>query len=52
VSEEDGEYVVHTECTPEQEATGLLQTIFEDGKLYNQTTLTQIRKRVAELASK
>jgi nicotinamide phosphoribosyltransferase len=37
---------VHTQCTPEQEKQGILQTIYEDGKFYNQTTLLEIRKRV------
>lgn len=34
------------QCTPEQEKLGLLQTIFEDGKYYNQTTLTKIRAKL------
>lgn len=34
------------QCTPEQENQGLLQVIYEDGKFYNQTTLTQIRARL------
>ena len=37
---------VHTQCTTEVEATGLLHTIYEDGKFYNQTTLTEIRSRI------
>jgi len=37
---------VHTQCTPEVEATGLLHTIYENGKFYNQTTLTEIRSRI------
>jgi nicotinamide phosphoribosyltransferase len=40
---------VHTQCTKEQEATGLLHTIYEDGKFYNQTTLTEIRKRLEQI---
>jgi nicotinamide phosphoribosyltransferase len=35
-----------TECTPEEEKGGLLQVIYEDGKFYNQTTLTEIRQRL------
>jgi hypothetical protein len=46
---EDGEYYVETECTPEREAQGLLQIIYEDGKFYNQTTLTEIRSRIDKL---
>ncbi len=42
----DGEYWVKQECTPEEESKGLLQTIYEDGKFYNSTTLTEIRERL------
>lgn len=45
----DEQMNVHTQCTPGQEATGLLQTIYEDGKFYNQTTLTEIRKRIQSI---
>ena len=31
-------------CTPELENSGLLQVIYEDGKFYNQTTLTEVRE--------
>ena len=48
----DGEYYVETECTFEREAQGLLQTIYEDGKFYNQTTLTAIREKMEVLAAK
>jgi nicotinic acid phosphoribosyltransferase len=34
------------ECTPEQENQGLLQVIYEDGKFYNETSLTEIRERL------
>jgi nicotinamide phosphoribosyltransferase len=37
---------VKTQCTEEEENTGLLMVIYEDGKFYNQTTLDDIRKRV------
>lgn len=37
---------VITQCTPEQESKGILQTIYEDGKFYNQTSLSEIRKRI------
>lgn len=36
----------YQECTPEVEKLGMLQVIFEDGKFYNTTTLTEIRKRL------
>lgn len=41
-----GEYYVKEECTLEEEKDGVLQVIFKDGKFYNQTTLTEIRKRL------
>jgi hypothetical protein len=39
-------YFVKQECTPEEENQGLLQTIYEDGKFFNQTTLNEIRERL------
>lgn len=33
-------------CTPEQEASGLLRTVFRDGRLENQETLAEIRRRL------
>jgi len=47
--DENGEYQVKGECTWEEESQGELQVIFEDGKFYNQTTLTEIRKRIDSL---
>lgn len=46
---ENEEYQVNTQCTWEQEGQGILQTIFEDGKFYNQTSLTSIREKINEL---
>ena len=37
---------VLTQCTAEQEASGILQTIYEDGKFYNQTTLAEVREKL------
>ena len=37
---------VNTQCTSEQEDGGLLQVIYENGKFYNQVTLTTIRERI------
>jgi len=37
---------VNTECTKDQEAGGLLNIIYEDGKFYNQVTLTEVRERL------
>lgn len=45
-TEHPNEYFVVGECTPEQESKGLLQVIYEDGKFYNQITLTEIRDRL------
>ncbi len=42
--DEKGEYYCKTECTQEEENTGVLQTIFENGKLTNTTTLAEIRE--------
>jgi nicotinamide phosphoribosyltransferase len=40
---------VLTQCTAEQEASGILQTIYEDGKFYNQTTLEQVREKLNKI---
>ena len=49
-SEETGKtytkYEVKTQCTTEEEAGGVLQTIYEDGHFHNQATLTEIRNRI------
>jgi nicotinamide phosphoribosyltransferase len=41
---------VHTQCTKEQEETGVLHTIYENGNFPNQTTLTEIRAKIDTLA--
>jgi len=41
------EFLVKQECTPEEEKSGLLRTIYKNGTFSNQTTLTEIRERVA-----
>jgi nicotinamide phosphoribosyltransferase len=43
------DHEVLTQCTWEQEAQGILQTIYEDGKFHNQTTLTEVRKKINSL---
>jgi nicotinamide phosphoribosyltransferase len=43
------DHEVLTQCTWEQESQGILQTIYEDGKFYNQTSLTEIRERLNEI---
>lgn len=40
------DHEVLTQCTPEQEEQGILHTIYEDGKFYNQTTLTEVRSKL------
>ena len=37
---------VHTQCTWLEEAKGILQTIYIDGKFLNETTLTQVREKL------
>jgi nicotinamide phosphoribosyltransferase len=51
VIETNGTYTVQTQCTDAQENSGLLQTIYENGNFYNQTTLTAIRAKVNELSA-
>jgi nicotinamide phosphoribosyltransferase len=46
----DENQVVHTQCTKEQEATGILHIIYEDGNFPNQTTLTEVRAKLDTLA--
>lgn len=41
---------VHTQCVNFQEARGILQTIYMDGKFFNQTSLTDIRKKIEALS--
>lgn len=43
---EDGSLFIEDQVSWAKEATGILQVIFEDGEFYNQTTLTEIRKRI------
>jgi nicotinamide phosphoribosyltransferase len=41
-----GSYVLHDRQTPEQEAGGLLETVFKDGELQRRQSLTEIRARL------
>lgn len=50
--DDSGEIVVKGECTMEEENEGLLQVIYEDGVLYNQTTLTEIREVINQSIEK
>lgn len=44
--EENGQIWLKDQCTWREEAEGILQTVFLDGKLYNEQTLEQIRERI------
>lgn len=46
--DENGEPYVKSECSHEEEDSGLLQVIYLDGKFYNETTLTKVRERIRE----
>ena len=46
VEREGDDYVLHDRQTPEQEAGGLLQDVFVDGKLVREHTLAEIRARL------
>lgn len=48
IERENGVYVQYDQQTREQEQQGELRVVFEDGKLYNETTLAEIRARVKE----
>jgi nicotinamide phosphoribosyltransferase len=48
----DGEYSVQTQCTKEEEEKGIMQTIYENGRFPNQTTLTEIRSKIDSLVLK
>jgi nicotinamide phosphoribosyltransferase len=49
--DENGDHYVKTECTHEEEETGLLQLIYENGKLYNLVSLNEIRSKVKDLCN-
>ena len=44
--ERDNNIKVQTESNLIEESKGLLQVIYEDGKFYNQTTLSEVRERL------
>jgi nicotinamide phosphoribosyltransferase len=46
VEKENGEYVLHQQQTMGEANEGELQTIFGDGELYNQQSLSEIRERL------
>lgn len=41
------DFTVDTQCSWEEESEGLLQVIYEDGKFFNQTTLTKVREALS-----
>lgn len=43
ILEEDGEFVVKQDVTPEEEASGLLETIFEDSKITRMQSFAEVR---------
>ena len=45
----DEDHEVHTQCSWEEEEIGILQTIYEDGKFFNETTLTEVRSNIDKL---
>lgn len=51
LQDENGDYYCKPQCTEEEELTGCLQTIYEDGIFYNKTTLAEVRTKVLELAT-
>lgn len=44
---EDGHYVMHDQQTTDQEAGGLLETVFHNGKMVRMQTLSDIRQRLS-----
>lgn len=46
VFEENGKYVLRDNLTKEEENTGLLHVIYENGEFYNQVTFKEIRERL------
>lgn len=46
LQDENGVYYAKDCVTPEEEASGCLETVFEDGKLLKETSLTEIRNRL------
>jgi nicotinamide phosphoribosyltransferase len=44
--DENGEYKLKDQCTPEEEQKGELKTVFEDGELLIEHSLVEIRERI------
>ncbi len=45
----NGEIIVISDCSEEEEKEGLLHTIYENGEFYNLTTFTEIRNKIDSL---
>lgn len=50
--DENGEYALKDQCTPEEEQSGELKTVFENGKLLIDWTLDEIRQRIRDNIAK
>lgn len=48
VEKEGNDYVMYDRQTPEQERTGLLKPVFENGKIFNFQSIADIRDRLAK----
>lgn len=48
-SDSEGGIYLTDQCSWEEEKKGLLQTVFKDGNLYNETSLEEIRKHLGVL---
>lgn len=46
ISEKSGEYYVKQQCTAEEENTGYLQVIYEDGSFPHLTSFKEVRERI------
>jgi hypothetical protein len=43
---DNGNFVLHNDCTPEQELTGALQTVFFNSRITQTFTCDEIRAKV------
>lgn len=48
VYDENGQLKLKDQCTWEEEKQGLLKTVFENGKLVNEQSLSEIRERISK----
>jgi nicotinamide phosphoribosyltransferase len=46
LTKKDNEYLTVDQCTSEEEKTGLLKSVFKDGNILYETSLSEIRERV------